>query len=119
MCCGSATLYGSDALEQAALLNGTDISHTLSSYFQNIIGLVQQVVRFVTRTEPKASYQMVQYEYAYRYIPNMYVCIYMYMYMYMYTVEVKSLQTPCRICKMSHNILNISHKSPQDYGPVS
>ncbi len=62
--------------------SGTDISHTLSSYFQNIIGLVQRIVRFVTRTEPKASYQTVQYEYAYRYIPNMYVCIYMYVYVY-------------------------------------
>ncbi len=34
--------------------SGTDISHTLSSYFPNIIGLVQRTVRFVMRTKPKA-----------------------------------------------------------------
>ncbi len=28
------------------------------------------------RTEPKASYRMVQYEYAYRYTPSMYVYIF-------------------------------------------
>ncbi len=27
------------------------------------------------RTEPKASYRMVQYEYAYRYNPNICVCV--------------------------------------------
>ncbi len=52
--------------------SGTDISHTLSFYFPNIIGLVQRIVRFVMCTEPKASYRTVQYEYAYRYTPNIY-----------------------------------------------
>ncbi len=47
-------------------------------YFPNVIGLVQQIVRFVTRTEPKASYWTVQYEYAYHYTPNIYVYIYIY-----------------------------------------
>ncbi len=51
----------------------TDISHTLSFYFPNIIGLVQRIVRFVMRTELKASYRTVQYEYAYRYTPSIYV----------------------------------------------
>ncbi len=50
--------------------SGTDISHTLSFYFPNVIGLVQRIFRFVMRTEPKASYRTVQYEYAYRYTPN-------------------------------------------------
>ncbi len=31
--------------------SGTDISHTLSFYFPNVIGLVQRIVRFVMRTE--------------------------------------------------------------------
>ncbi len=35
-----------------------------------IIGLVQRIVRFVMRTEPKASYRTVRYEYAYRYTHN-------------------------------------------------
>ncbi len=39
--------------------SGTDISHTLSFYFPNVIGLVQRIVRFVMRTEPNASYRMV------------------------------------------------------------
>ncbi len=50
--------------------SGTDISHTLSFYFSNVIGLVQRIVRFVMRTELKPSYRTVQYEYAYRYTPN-------------------------------------------------
>ncbi len=44
----------------------TDISHT-KLYFPNVTGLVQRIVRFVMRTEPKASYRMVQYKYAYHY----------------------------------------------------
>ncbi len=43
------------------------ISHTLSFYFPNVIGLVQQIVLFVMCTEPKASYRTVQYEYEYAY----------------------------------------------------
>ncbi len=39
--------------------SGTDISHTLSFYFPNIVGLVQQIVRFVMRTEPKTSYRTI------------------------------------------------------------
>ncbi len=50
--------------------SGTDNSHTLSFYFSNVIGLVQRIVRFVMRTEPKASYRTVQYEYMYRYTPS-------------------------------------------------
>ncbi len=56
--------------------SGTDISHTLSFYFPNVIGLVQRIIRFVMRTEPKASYRTVQYEYAYRYTPNIYILAY-------------------------------------------
>ncbi len=41
-------------------------------YFPNIIGLVQRIVRFVMRTEPKASYRTVQYEYAYCYTLKIY-----------------------------------------------
>ncbi len=55
--------------------SGTDISHTLSFYFPDVIGLVQRIVRFVMRTEPKASYRTVQYEYVYRYTPNIYIYI--------------------------------------------
>ncbi len=43
--------------------SGTDISHTLSFYFPKVMGLVQRIVRFVMRTEPKALYRTVQYEY--------------------------------------------------------
>ncbi len=43
-------------------------------YFPNVIGLVQQIVRFVMCTEPKASYRTVQYEYAYRYTPSEMPC---------------------------------------------
>ncbi len=69
MCCSSATLY-----EPAALWSsGTDISHTLSSFIFNIIGLVQRIIRFVMRTEPKASYRTVQYKYAYCYTNNIYI----------------------------------------------
>ncbi len=56
--------------------SGTDISHTLSFYFPNVIELVQRIVRFVMRTEPKASSRTVQYEYTYRYTPNIYIYIY-------------------------------------------
>jgi hypothetical protein len=35
--------------------------------------MVQQTVRFVMHTEPKASYRTVQYEYEY-----VYVCVYIY-----------------------------------------
>ncbi len=38
-------------------LSGSDISHTLSFCFPNVIELVQRIVRFVMRTEPKASYR--------------------------------------------------------------
>ncbi len=74
MYCGSATLYGADALEQNALLSAVAlIFHTLKLfYFPIIIGLVQRIVRFVMHTEPKASCRMVQYEYPYRYTPNIY-----------------------------------------------
>ncbi len=41
------------------------------------MGLVQRIVRFVMRTEPKALYRTVQYEYAYRYTPNIYIFIYL------------------------------------------
>ncbi len=37
---------------------------------------VQRIVRFVMRTEPKASYRTVQYEYAYRYTSTKYVIEY-------------------------------------------
>ncbi len=53
--------------------SGTEniIFHTLSRFIlANVIGLIQRIVRFVMRTEPKASYRTVQYEYAYRYTPN-------------------------------------------------
>ncbi len=36
------------------------------------------------RTEPKVSYRTVQYKYAYRYTPNIYI----------YTVGTESIQTP-------------------------
>ncbi len=45
-------------------------THFMLFYFPNIIGLVQRIVRFVMCTEPKASYRTVQYEYVYRYTPN-------------------------------------------------
>ncbi len=64
--------------------SGTDISHTLSFYFPNVIGLVQRIVRFVMHTEPKASSRTVQYEYAYRYTCNIYT-VYP-----QYTVHIKS-----------------------------
>ncbi len=32
------------------------------------------------RTEPKASYRMDQYEYMYRYTPNIYACMYVCIY---------------------------------------
>ncbi len=44
-------------------------THFKLFYFPNIIGLVQRIVRFVMRTEPKASYRTVQYKYVYRYSP--------------------------------------------------
>ncbi len=71
------------ALLSVAALN--IIFHTL--YFPNVIGLVQRIVRFVMRTEPKASHRTVQYEYAYRYTPNKYIYththnIYIYIYIY-------------------------------------
>ncbi len=47
-------------------------SHFNLLYFPNIVGLIQRIVRFVMRTEPKASYRTVQYEYAYRYTPSIY-----------------------------------------------
>ncbi len=45
-----------------------------------VIDLVQRLVRFVLRTEPKASYRTVQYEYMYRYTPNIYACMYVCIY---------------------------------------
>ncbi len=39
-------------------------------YFPNVMGLVQRIVRFVMRTEPKASYRTVQCEYVYHYTPK-------------------------------------------------
>ncbi len=48
-------------------------SHFNLLYFPNIVGLIQRIVRFVMRTEPKASYRTVQYEYAYRYTPSIYI----------------------------------------------
>ncbi len=57
-----SSLFGAGCVVERS---GTDISHTF--IFFNIIGLVQRIVRFVMRTEPKASYWMVQYEYAYLY----------------------------------------------------
>ncbi len=51
-------------------------THFKLFYFPIIIGLVQRTVRFVMRTEQKASYRMVQFEYAYRYTPNIYIYIY-------------------------------------------
>ncbi len=65
--------------------SGTDISHTLSFYFPNVIVLVQRFVQFVMRNEPKASYRKVRYEYAYRYTLCMYMCVYIYIYIYIYT----------------------------------
>ncbi len=53
-------------------------THFKLFYFPNVIGLVQWIVRFVMRTEPKASYRTVQYEYAYRYTPNIYIYIFSY-----------------------------------------
>ncbi len=52
--------------------SGTEniIFHTIKLfYFPNVIGLVQRIVRFVMRTELKASYRTVQYEYVYRLHP--------------------------------------------------
>ncbi len=54
-------------VERSALISHTRFKRF---YFPNVIGLVQRIVRFVMRTEPKASYRTVQYEYAYRYTPN-------------------------------------------------
>ncbi len=45
-------------------------THFKLFYFPNVIGLVQRIVRFVMRTEPKASYRTVQYE------PLIYIYIY-------------------------------------------
>ncbi len=53
-------------------------THFKLFYFPNIIGLVQRIVRFVMRTEPKTSYRTVQNEYTYRYTPNIYTYIYIY-----------------------------------------
>ncbi len=56
--------------------SGTDISHTLSFCFPNVIELVQRIVRFVMRTEPKASYQAVQCKYTYLYTSYIYLLIF-------------------------------------------
>ncbi len=47
-------------------------THFKLFYFPIIIGLVQRILRFVMHTELEASYRMVQYEYPYRYTPNIY-----------------------------------------------
>ncbi len=60
------------ALLSAVALRTLYFTHFKLFYFPNVIGLVQRIVRFVMRTEPKASYRTVQYEYAYRYTPNIY-----------------------------------------------
>ncbi len=83
----------------------SDISHTLSFYFPNVIELVQRIVRFVMRTEPKASYRTVQYEYMYiyiyiytQYIPNLHIksTIYIYsIYIYIYIYIKKSSLSDC------------------------
>ncbi len=81
--------FGSGCIVECS---GTDISHTLSSYFPNIIGLVQRTVRFVMRTVPKASYRTVQYEYAYRFtITNDYTItplIYILFYLFIAIIEL-------------------------------
>ncbi len=58
------------ALLSAVALRTLYFTHFKLFYFPNVIGLVQRIVRFVMRTEPKALYRTVQYEYAYRYTPN-------------------------------------------------
>ncbi len=60
--------------------SGSDISRTLSFCFPNVIELVQRIVRFVMRTEPKASYRTVQCKYTYRYTSNIYIYIYIHFY---------------------------------------
>ncbi len=57
------------ALLSAVALRTLYITHFKLFYFPNVIGLVQRIIQFVMRTEPKASYRTVQYEYAYRYNP--------------------------------------------------
>ncbi len=58
----------------AALLSAvalkTYFTHFKLFYLTNVKGLVKRIIRFVMRTEPKASYWTVQYEYVYCYTPN-------------------------------------------------
>ncbi len=48
-----------DAPQQGEVIASTDISHTLIFYFPNVTGVVQRLVWFVMRPEPKASYRTV------------------------------------------------------------
>ncbi len=64
------------AFLSAVALRTLYFTHFKLFYFPNVIGLVQRIVRFVMRTELKASYRTVQYEYAYRYTSNIHIYIY-------------------------------------------
>ncbi len=66
------------ALLSAVALRTLYFTHFKLFYFPNVIGLVQWIIRFVMRTEPKASYRTVQYEYVYRYTPKKNIYIYIY-----------------------------------------
>ncbi len=58
------------ALLSAAAQRTLYFTHFKLDYLPNVIGLVQRIVRSVMRTELKGSYELVQYEYAYRYTPR-------------------------------------------------
>ncbi len=68
----------------AALLSAVALRTLYFTHFKlfiskrNRISPTNRIVRFVMRTEPKASYRKVQYEYAYRYTPNRYICCHVY-----------------------------------------
>ncbi len=63
-------------LLSAVALRTLFFTHFKLFYFPNVIGLVQQIDWFVMRTEPKASYRTVQYEYVHRFVTPLIYCIY-------------------------------------------